>query len=100
MKSIERVRNALGMNPERLEGMGRQAFENMALVLDLIPDLADWNRTEKRRLARIIRAKSGRDDAAYARLLQSHPRLRKALILIGSDAFRSGDGGTTLKRKS
>jgi hypothetical protein len=85
VKSIERVGHALELNPRKLKGLERQAFDNLALVLDLIPDLADWSRAEKRQMDRIIRAKSGRDDAAYARLLQGHARLRKALILIGSD---------------
>ncbi|HKF57708.1 MAG TPA: hypothetical protein VKJ45_19780 [Blastocatellia bacterium] len=88
VKSIERVGHALELNPWKLKGLERLAFDNLALVLDLIPDLADWSRAEKRQMDRIIRAKSGADDAAYARLLQRHARLRKALILIGSDRDR------------
>src|SRR5262249_7752041 len=83
--STDRVGYRLTVNPWRLKGLRRLAFENLALVLDLIPDLGEWDGLERRKIIQIIRAKSDSDDAAYARLLQGHPRLRHALILIGSD---------------
>src|SRR5262249_540853 len=82
--STDRVGYRLEVNPWRLKGLKRVAFDNLALVLDLIPDLGEWDRSDRRRIVQIIRAKSDSDDAAYARLLQSHTRLRQALIAIGS----------------
>src|SRR5262249_38270982 len=82
--STDRVGYRLEVNPWRLKGLRRLAFDNLALVLDLIPDFGEWDPSERRKIIRIIRAKSDSDDSTYARLLQSHPRLRKALIAIGS----------------
>jgi hypothetical protein len=73
-----------GVFDSNLKDGERRAVENLALVLDLIPDLSEWSDAEKKKAAAIIRAKWRRDDAAYARLLQSHPRLRRAIIKIGS----------------
>jgi hypothetical protein len=84
--SISQVAHKLEIAAPGLEHRDRAAFENLALVLNLIPDLAKWNSTEKEKTVRIIRAKSRSDDAAYAHMLQSHARLRDALIKIGSDS--------------
>ena len=61
-----------------------RTFENLALVLDAIPDLPRWSRAERAAAAEIIRAKDGREEIRYLRLLKSHARLRKALIRLGS----------------
>jgi hypothetical protein len=84
--SIRRVANKLAMSASNLGHGEHLALENLALVMDLIPALAKWNNAEKRKAAAIIRAKWGSDDAAYAQLLRSHPRLREAIIKIGSDS--------------
>jgi hypothetical protein len=62
---------------------GYQAFEDLALVLALIPNLSEWATTEKRGLAEIIRAKTEAREFRYARLLQRHAKLRAALIKLG-----------------
>jgi hypothetical protein len=82
--AIRRVAGVLGVGTSNLKGGERLAVENLALVLDLIPDLSEWSDAEKKKAAAIIRAKWRSDDAAYARLLQSHSRLRQAIIKIGS----------------
>jgi len=64
----------------------RKAFTDLALALDLIPDIARWTREEKSALARITRAKAGREEVAYLRGLQRHEKLRAALIRLGSVA--------------
>jgi hypothetical protein len=64
----------------------RKAFTDLALSLDLIPDIARWTCKEKSALARITRAKSGREEVAYLRGLQRHEKLRAALIRLGSVA--------------
>ena len=61
-----------------------RAFENLALVLDAIPDLPRWTRAERAAVVEIIRAKDGAEEIRYLRLLQAHAKLRKALIRLGS----------------
>jgi hypothetical protein len=81
MKQVARV---LGIKPDELKELERQAFADFAAVLALIDDLARWADDEKRLLVQIIRAKATSDDARYARLLQKHERLRAAIIKLGS----------------
>ena len=80
--SVSEVSRALGVDLGKRENE-RRSFEELALVLALIPDLAEWGQREKEVLIQIIRAKSGADESRYARLLQRHSRLRAALIRIG-----------------
>ncbi len=79
-----RVAKALGMRPAWLPDFERDAFRDFALVLDLVPDLSRWSRAERTGVAAIIRAKAGRGERRYLRLLQRHGRLRAALIGLGS----------------
>ncbi|HSD72069.1 MAG TPA: hypothetical protein VLE54_04730, partial [Thermoanaerobaculia bacterium] len=85
-ESAERVARALGMRSAGRHPAERSAFENLALVLDLIPDLAKWSRAEKKAVVEILRAKAGREEIRYLRGLQRHDRLRKALVRLGSVA--------------
>src|SRR2546428_255087 len=57
----------------------RRAFERMALVAALIPDLAAWSPAERRALVAVMRAKGGRSEMRYARRLDGHRRLRRSL---------------------
>jgi hypothetical protein len=82
--SEKRVAAALGLRPDRLPPSERQAFRELALVLDLVPDLRRWSREEKDGLVAIIRAKARGVERRYLRLLQRHTRLRAALIRLGS----------------
>jgi hypothetical protein len=61
-----------------------RAFGNLALVLDAVPDFPRWTRGERAAVVEIVRAKEGDEEIRYLRLLQSHPRLRRALIRLGS----------------
>lgn len=79
-----KVAETLGLNTESLRPTERAAFEAFAPALAGIPDLDRWSDSEKQAVIRIIRAKGGADESRYARLLQKHARLRKALIRIGS----------------
>lgn len=56
----------------------RQSFADLALVVAPLP-LAAWPRSERRALLRLMRAKGGRSERAYARLLDAHQRFRKSL---------------------
>jgi hypothetical protein len=76
------VARILGTKPATDEA-GRRAFEDLALVLALIPDLAQWSGKEMNELARILRAKSAANESSYARRLQRHSKLRAAIIKLG-----------------
>ena len=89
----EAVARAIGVTPDDWEFPERRAYENLALVLGLIPDLADWEKSEKKNIARIIEAKSGRDESHFLRLLQQHSRLRDVVIRLGSAPEGGGDPG-------
>jgi hypothetical protein len=80
--SVSEVSSALGVDLGKRENE-RRSFEELALVLALIPELAEWSQREKEALIQIIRAKSGADESRFARLLQRHSRLRAVLIRIG-----------------
>jgi hypothetical protein len=62
--------------------MRRSAGEGLALVASLIPDVDRWPAADQAALARILRAKNGRDETAYLRLMQKHKRLRSALLAL------------------
>lgn len=81
--SSREVARSLDLKSKRLNKLGRRGFDDLALVLGLIDDLAQWTKPEKKEVAQIILAKMGVDESRYARLLQSHPRLRAAIIRIG-----------------
>jgi hypothetical protein len=82
--SIAEVADALNVKIAALQAPEREAFAHLALVLALIPDLADWSIQEKHAAAQIVRAKAGRDEWRYARRLQRHKRLREGFIKLGS----------------
>ena len=74
----------LGPDTRRLSHPQRAALENFAAVVALVPDFPNWSADERSKLAAIIRAKAGADEARYVRLLQSHSRLRAAVLRLGS----------------
>jgi hypothetical protein len=78
------IRRVLGLDPRSLNESGLRAFENLALVLAMIPGIARWNASEKQLAARLILAKAGRDEALYLRLMQKHASMRAAVIEFGS----------------
>jgi hypothetical protein len=82
--SVERVERALGVRTEDWKEDERRAFDDLALVLAQIPDLARWHEDEKQAAANIVRAKAGLDESRYLRLLQRHARLRDEIIKLGS----------------
>jgi hypothetical protein len=82
--SLSDVGHALGIGPARWKEAERRAFENLSLVLGLIPDLAQWTETEKRALFEVIRAKAGGHESLYLWWQQQQPRLRAAVLKLGS----------------
>jgi hypothetical protein len=87
--SITEVTRALNATRECFNEDERRALSNLSLVLALIPDLARWTREEKRALVHLIRAKAGRDELRYLRLLRRHARLRRAIIALGTSSRSS-----------
>ncbi len=59
-------------------------LSDFAVTLALVPDLDRWSREEKDGVVRVIKAKAKSDEADYLRTMQRHPRLRNALIKLGS----------------
>jgi hypothetical protein len=81
--SIHEANRALRMTPRSLSEGERRAFDDLALVLALIPDLSLWSESEKRRVVQIVRAKAGSDESRYAQLLKNHAKLRAAIVNLG-----------------
>ena len=86
MRQVTRAKLArvLDINAGKLSQPHCTALENFAVVLALAPDFPRWPPDQKRKLAAIIHAKGGPDEARYIRLLQSHPQLRAAMLRLGS----------------
>jgi hypothetical protein len=72
------------VNPQKLKAQAQVAFADFATVLSLVPDVSRWSSDDKDALREIIAAKAGRTELRYQRLLQSHPRLRAAILRLGS----------------
>jgi hypothetical protein len=75
---------SLGVNPRRWTHAETAAFANYALVLDLLPDLSRWTEEEKLALVDIVRAKAGPRESRYLQRMQTHARLRDAVLVLGS----------------
>jgi hypothetical protein len=82
--SADFVARALRVKPSEWSEAEQRAFENLSLVLALIPDLGRWPEDEKQAVERIIRAKAGAEESRYLRLMQRHRRLRREIIKLGS----------------
>lgn len=74
----------LGVSTATWSPLQRTNFANFAVVLSLVPGLPFWSENDKHGLLRIIRAKSTANEMQYLRLSQKHPRLREALLRLGS----------------
>jgi hypothetical protein len=81
-RARRRVAAALGI--ARVPAREAKTFDDFALVLDLVGDLPRWTREEKRAVREVIRAKAEASERSYLRRLLAHPRLRRALIGLGS----------------
>jgi hypothetical protein len=99
--SPERMRNAARTGLARLlevetatwSSAERNAFENYAVLLSLVPGLAQWAPAQKQALTEIIRAKAAPHEGSYLRLLQQHAGLRQAIVRLGSAPPATGAQG-------
>ena len=86
----ERVLEDCSRETMRLTGMrslrGFSADERLAwqrwspLVVFALAGISRWSRAERRELARVIRAKGGRDESEYIERFAAHPKLERALF--------------------
>ena len=83
-ESVKAVARVLKTDTTRWDGDELTALPDFAVVLGLVPDLGRWSIVEKQRLVQIIQAKAGKDEAKYLKLMQTHVRLRKEMIRLGS----------------
>lgn len=63
----------------RLPGDERGAWLRWGPLIGVLPGVERWPQADRRRLAAVVRAKGGRSEIDYVRLLDGHLRLRKAL---------------------
>ena len=50
------------------------------LVMFALPDVSRWSLADRRALARVIRAKGGRDEREFIARFAAHPNLQRALF--------------------
>lgn len=81
--SVDFVERVLDLRTRDWSEDKRFALEDLALVLAMIP-LDEWTSGDKQLAVRIIQAKGSRDEALFLKLMQRHPRLRAAVIRLGS----------------
>jgi hypothetical protein len=60
----------------------RLAFRRWAPLVRVLPGVEGWSRRDRAALARVVRAKGGRRESDFARLLDRHARLRRALAQL------------------
>ena len=82
--SVANVTHALKIKPARWNQAQMKSLQNWSLILALIPGLSRWSPAEQNQLVKIIQAKSAPNEMTYLRQTQRHPRLRAALLRLGS----------------
>jgi hypothetical protein len=80
----EQLARALNVALEDWMPDERYAFSNFALALNIATDLRTWTPGEKSKLVQVIRAKMAEEEWGYLRLMHEHPKLRNAIIRVGS----------------
>lgn len=83
-QTVDQVSRAFGIKRSVWSPAEAEALNDLALVLALEPHLDSWTAEQKQLALRIIRAKAGRDESVYLRLIQKHAAFRDVLIRIGS----------------
>jgi hypothetical protein len=83
-ESVRAIARILGVTPSSWTHLEQASFDNLAVVLALVPDLSVWTDAHKQAVVQIIRGKSKPDEMLYLHLTQRHDRLREALLKLGS----------------
>jgi len=82
-KSVDKVSRALRIKTRGWSSAELEALNDLALVLALDNGLESWTADQKQLALRIIRAKAGRDESVYLKLMQKHAAFRDVLIKLG-----------------
>jgi len=82
--AVKGLGRELGITTNDWRGMKLSVLSDFSVALFLVEDLSRWNEDEKKALVKIIRAKATSDESSYLKLMQKHPRLRSAMIQLGS----------------
>src|SRR5256885_10376176 len=82
-QSLDFVNRALRVTSRSWSESELAAFRSLSLVLAMIPNLEEWTADQKLLATRIIRAKAGRDEGLYLKLMQKHAALRDAFMRFG-----------------
>jgi hypothetical protein len=78
-----KISRVLGVDLKELDRPEAEVFNNIALVLSVIPGFSKWTNEEKELMVEIFRAKAGGSEATYLQLMQKHGNFRKGLIGMG-----------------
>jgi len=81
--SVEMISRALRIKTRAWSESELAALESLSLVLIAANEPQDWSSQQKEFAVRIIRAKAGRDEALYLRLMQKHAAFRDVLMKLG-----------------
>ena len=84
--AVRRLSHAPGMDEASSAPSAGSALKDFAIVISLVEDFSNWSDSEKRDLAKIIRAKASGDESRYLKLMQNHARLRTAMLKLGSES--------------
>jgi hypothetical protein len=60
----------------------RLAWDRWSPLVLIIPGLKNWSTKERRELARVVRAKGGRQESEFVRLFDAHKKLRRAVVRL------------------
>jgi hypothetical protein len=85
-EAVAVVSGALNVPVTRWKGPQLDAAGSLSLVLSLIPGLSRWSPAEKGQVIEMIKKKAGASELAYLRALHTSPRLREAIISLGSSS--------------
>ena len=80
-KAGKRVAALLGGH---LKSDAGDALARFAPILDLVPDLDDWTRDERRALRDLVDAKAAPSERDFLTLARGHERFRAAIVALGS----------------
>lgn len=69
-----------------------RAFSSWSPLLLALPGVAGWTAAERRAAVAVLRAKGGRRESDYVRLLDAHLPLRSALAALAARPVRSAEG--------
>jgi hypothetical protein len=83
--AVKRLLRIVKIDDMSWPASARSALNDFAVALTLVEDLPDWKSSDKKALLQIIRAKAADDESRYLKLMQTHARLRRAMLECGND---------------